>query len=894
MKVSFALRDPNDLIIRAKHVEQGSHIFQLIPSQKFVGDLPTTLIDGHTHWLNLDKNEIEIRPAEHAWQSSPENWVLRFAVSGPSTLQNASGATLVDIRSHTWDMISKRMRPLEDACYIMVTYNKPSVHTYSLKADLPRYGLEFFVDEDGELQSRNMRNMVVDDNQSTGTMLGLVNQLIMRPKSQIIDEHPRTVIIPDGRISYVVDKHHVQVTINNEGARVAYHLYRVDTDLRCLAGLVGLTNKLYQALLHAVTSGCLPDPLTGRTGTEEALHLMHSAACRSFMTLRPRDTDLLREISSLSTMRVWYPTDLQKMQKVSWSCLTSLAQHHGFHPAAKSIMDYGMRLSTFSEGSSDVHLTLDLPPFTDHLLERASVRASAVYPDQFSLPLLLGDTDVIYASRDVPDKNAEERAFHTAFMTHQWPSGLPVQRDILGLFTRWKNVQGIGEPSLSLRYSTHWLRPFHDIFLSAYDRCRVATKKDTFSLVFILASVSYGLLDEHALVPTLLAFATIPEIRTLGDPPEFASYDLSDGFVPSSATLHSIISLCTKDYETSQERYLSAMSWEDETALGRRRHSAFEDRCRSEMHLILRNIQDAWPCKDPPALNTSQVNCYNLNELSQKLRPVHHSCWANRRLKQHLDVLQETLNRYHTTYPPSKLPSQYDFDFHIQDSDVASPASSVDHKYLFARNPPVIRMNGFSHVLPNSDREDLVSPDTTVTARLQQLINDFRNRGSNKFRNNYADVLDRSRSTFCKEKLVSSPDSAPYTTKVLLEYHSLHNQQFQDALTSMVHVLSPISVAEHALYNAGLWLRVTPNLLFTRMASASESCLGKAWRTALVCLSQILLQLQRSRRLFMFAASKNWSEFFKEMENEEFERSDSELYPDWLLIQVHFREIIRS
>ncbi|KAG1739525.1 hypothetical protein EDB19DRAFT_2025088 [Suillus lakei] len=892
-QVSFALRDSNDLIIRAKHIEQDSPILQLIPSQKFVGDLPTTLIEGHTHWLNLRTNEIEIRPEKHAWKSSPENWVLQFVVSGHSTLQNVGGATLVDIRSQTWDMISKRMRPLEDARCIMITCNNGSGSTYSLKADLPRYGLEFFVDKDGELQSRHMRNMVVDDIQSTGTMLGLVNQLIMRPKSQIADEHPRIAIIPDGRVSFAVDKHHVRVTITTQGARVAYYLYRVDTDLRCLTGLVGLTSKLYQALLHAVTGGCLPDPLTGRTGTEEALHLLHSAACRSFIKLRPRDTNILREISSLSTMRVWYPTHLQKMQTVSWSCLASLAQHHGFHPAAKSIMEYGMQLSTFSEGSSDLRPTFDLPPFTNHLLERASVRASAVYPDQFSLPLLLGNTDVIYASRDVPNTNAEERAFHAAFMVHQWPSRLPVQQNLLSLLIQWKNVQGIDESSLNLRYCKGWLRPFPDVFLSAYDRCRIATKTNIFQLVFTLASVSYGLLDDHAVIPTLLAFATVPEIRALGDPPEFASYDLSDGFIPSSAILGNIVSSCTKDYETSQERYLSAKRWEDDEALGRRRYSAFEDRCRSEKHLILSKIQDAWPCEDPPALTTLQANCYNLNELQGQLRPVFRSCWANHCLKQHVDVLQGTLNRSYAIHPPSKLPSQYDIYSHLEDSDVASPASTVDAQYLFDRNPPVIHTSGSSQVLPSSDRRDLLSPDTRVNARLQQLINDFRDRGSNKFRRNYANDLDQSRLIFCEEKLVALPDSAPYTMEALLDYHSLCSEQFQDALASIVLALSPASAAENALYKAGLWPRVTPNLLFTRMASASGGCLGKAWRTSLVRLSQILLQLQRSRRLFMFAASKNWVEFFKELENEECEESDAELYPDWLLIQIESQFLAR-
>jgi hypothetical protein len=104
--VSFALRS-DDLIILAKHIDQGSPILRLIPSERFADDLPIILIAGHTHWLNLDTSEIEIRPAEKAWVSSSENWRLQFAVSG-SFLKKANTAMLVDIRSQTWEMISRR------------------------------------------------------------------------------------------------------------------------------------------------------------------------------------------------------------------------------------------------------------------------------------------------------------------------------------------------------------------------------------------------------------------------------------------------------------------------------------------------------------------------------------------------------------------------------------------------------------------------------------------------------------------------------------------------------------------------------------------------------------------------------------------------------------------
>ncbi|KAG2119627.1 uncharacterized protein F5147DRAFT_795623 [Suillus discolor] len=592
------------------------------------------------------------------------------------------------------------------------------------------------------------------------------------------------------------------------------------------------------------------------------------------LVLRSRDTDLLREISSLSTRRVWYPIHLQKMQTISWSCLAPLAQHHGFHPAAKSIMDYGMKLSTFSEGSANLQ---ELPRFTNHLLERASVRASAIYPDQFSLSLPLGDTDVIYASRDIPDKVAEERAFQITFMVHQWSCKLPVQQNLLDLLTQWQDVQGIGEP-LSLQYSKDWLQPsFPDVFLSAYDCCRKATKKDISRLVFTLASLSYSLSDDHALVPTLLAFATVPKIRSLGGPPKFTSYDLSDGFMLSDTRLDDIISSYSKDYENSQERQLPAMPGEDEKTLGRRRYSAFEDRCRSEKQVILSKVQNAWPCENPPALDTLQAKCYNLNELSGKLSPVFRSCWRNRCLELHLDTLQETLRPFYTPNPPSKLPSQYDLNSYLEDSHVASPASSVDAKYLFNRDPPVTSMCGSSQFLPNADRRDLVSSDSRVAAGLQQLINDFRTRGSDKFCRKYADDLYKSRSIYCHEEIVAPPDSTPYTMELLLENHHLHSRQFQDHL-HLSHTPSPPPLLLRTRY-----------IMLDYGLELHQVSFSHAW----LLQQEILLQLQRSRRLLVFAANTNWVEFFKELESEGCVGFDPELYPDWLLIQIESQFLAR-
>ncbi|KAF9235913.1 hypothetical protein BU15DRAFT_77520 [Melanogaster broomeanus] len=262
-QVHFALKD-DELQIMA---EKGGRLFELIPQRKLEGDLPTPLVDGHAHWLNLSDWTIEVRPLGKRWEHRQENWQIYLA-PGSYSMRRGS-AMLVDIGSQTWTMLSNILSPLERRDNIFVMFSPyQSVQGISaprLVVELPRYGLSFFVDNDGDLQSFNMRDMVCDKNQSTGTMFGLVNQLVFRPKVQVPEElNQRCVLIPDGDVSFKRHGHHVRIEIDTHSPalrRVTYHTYKVNTELGCLEGNVNLTNQLYRAYLHAVTSsGCSTIP----------------------------------------------------------------------------------------------------------------------------------------------------------------------------------------------------------------------------------------------------------------------------------------------------------------------------------------------------------------------------------------------------------------------------------------------------------------------------------------------------------------------------------------------------------------------------------------------------------------------------------------------------------
>ncbi|KAG2137061.1 hypothetical protein DEU56DRAFT_912832 [Suillus clintonianus] len=182
-QIFFGIRN-QEVVIQSKR--DNGHLLELIPRDKLEPDIPAFLLENHVHWLNLSTRAIEFRPMERLWEPSDKNWELQFTEGGQSV----------------------PLSPLEDFRYLAVIRSVEAGQTI-VKVDLPRFGLSFFKDEDGDLHSRNQRGMVVDENQSTGTMFGLV----LRSKDQRTYSN-RRVIVPQGDIKVESRGHHVQVTIH--------------------------------------------------------------------------------------------------------------------------------------------------------------------------------------------------------------------------------------------------------------------------------------------------------------------------------------------------------------------------------------------------------------------------------------------------------------------------------------------------------------------------------------------------------------------------------------------------------------------------------------------------------------------------------------------------------
>ncbi|KAG8920981.1 hypothetical protein FRC02_000520, partial [Tulasnella sp. 418] len=322
-QVFFALRnfiskdDPGQLVIRT---QRDAEILELIPHDVFKNDLPAILVEDQTHWLNVStsKGQIEIRDLKSKWKSSKNNWRIQFCQDdhGSSFMELKNGTLiqkLIDPRSATMSMMAANLRPLEDPDYLIVTFSATSSR---LVVSLPRLGLEFFLNDekDPSLESANMPGMIIDANQSSETMIGLQSQLILRER---VSSEPclRQVIIPftpDTHLTISSSIHHCSISlVTDDRPNVRYLIYMIDPMLGRLEGDGTMLSKLYKAYLHAITSHCLPDPLTGRTGTEEALEELRSAGVMSFQKLGDSERLMLQKINELTPQREYYPSHLK-------------------------------------------------------------------------------------------------------------------------------------------------------------------------------------------------------------------------------------------------------------------------------------------------------------------------------------------------------------------------------------------------------------------------------------------------------------------------------------------------------------------------------------------------------------------------------------------------------
>lgn len=302
--------------------------------------------------------------------------------------------------------------------------------------------------------------MEVDESQSVGTFIGLRNKLVLKNNTS----GERSILVPDGKISFRKLNDHTQATIDPETV-TRTQAYNFDNLIGRVIDNGSARSKLFSAYLHALTSFCLPDPLTGRTGTEQALSILDSAAVKSFDQWSTESFHILSELGSLTPGRKYYPANERVMQTVKWSSqLGFLAQHGGFIKLVQSIFDRTIRSKFFYQES-----WVKPPRFTHvdlGLLDRDDMRSATFRSSNFGAELHSSQYDRTYNSRDrwqesprVRDVFSIANTVYRESMEPHFTLSTDLKSHLWHLLSSVEAVMGQNhaDPGTQLTYDARWM-----------------------------------------------------------------------------------------------------------------------------------------------------------------------------------------------------------------------------------------------------------------------------------------------------------------------------------------------------------------------------------------------------------------------------------------------------
>ncbi|KAH9983719.1 hypothetical protein F4779DRAFT_640256 [Xylariaceae sp. FL0662B] len=310
-------------------------LLEFIPKEVFSGpdsfDLPVELVENCIHWLNLDTACIEVRRTPIIWIKRPRDWVID--IQGRRATRG--NVNLVDPQSDTFTHIAGILRHFE--LPEKLTVYQPQAYEGKLSVELRHLELSFYVNKGGLLECRQLK-AEIDPNQDAGTWYGLDSKLVLRD----VVSGKRSVIVPLGQPKYKRRGMHVNVRI--DGAH-DYGRYQIDEFLGRLSCPPEPRLLYTKALCHAITSFCLPDTLTKRTGTEEAIHILRSGTAQPWIPLGDVTHPILNTLRALSPHRAYYPPQIKRLQQVGWDeNLTTTIQHDGYESLVQNIMEKSNQL----------------------------------------------------------------------------------------------------------------------------------------------------------------------------------------------------------------------------------------------------------------------------------------------------------------------------------------------------------------------------------------------------------------------------------------------------------------------------------------------------------------------------------------------------------------------
>jgi hypothetical protein len=585
--VHFGLRK-NRAVIRATRYHPKSRaqetcefVSQSVFSRLGRFDLPAELVHNCGHWLNINTQRLEIRSglpdSPSFWVTRRRDWIIH--VPRRRAFRGIGGSNLIDPESEIFAKIKDIFSDFEEPHKL--TVYQPQNSEGRLTVELKHLDLRFEVDEDKYLRCQQL-HAVIDPNQDAGTWYGLKSKIVMRD----VKTRDRSIIVPLGRPTILRDHHHVSVCIHEGRNYAKFEIDEIVGRLVCSPEPWLIYTK---ALYHAMTSFCLPDTLTGRKGSTEALAILKSGTALPWTNLSRSGHTVIEEFKQLVPRREYYPPNLKRLQKVVWDPkLTVSIQYDEYQPVTEAITKRSNDLGVFATGTA-LNLTE-----TSHLCHRGRGQRQ-IYDPLTSTEARYTFTQVIYTPRDRITSPQAVQVYRISRVVVSRCSHFQMSRTLSSMLELSKVIGGFPAPdSHSPIASAKPLisqieDPINKDWGNLVDFCR--RRATQHGLLFRLALLAFSKAADMDAIHSLAAFGLVAKIRDLTPPKHELFVDFPSSEQPSVELLAGLITPVYPKFQPLIDKN-GKEGLSDSNKCNIAEHDAL---CRDEGEKLAKRIQQLWP-----------------------------------------------------------------------------------------------------------------------------------------------------------------------------------------------------------------------------------------------------------------------------------------------------------
>lgn len=846
--------------------------YEFIPPHVFSGrdaiDLPDGLITDCTHWLNIGTQCIEIRRSPYTWKTRQRDWRVDLTKRSANRGQGQKTSGLVDPCSKTFKQIAAVFRYFELPSKI--TVYQPSSPRGRLSVELRHLELSFYVNDKGRLQCRELQEEI-DPNQDAGTFYGLQSMIVL---CDPVDELRRSIIVPIGKISTKRLGMHVAVRAANDNNYGRFEIDDVLGRLKCPVEPRLLYTKTY---LHAVTSFPLPDPLTGRTGTEEALHMLHSGFCQPWTPLPEDFVGLIRDLAALSPERNYYPPDLEYLQTVKWNQnLTMSIQHDAFEGLVHSIWNRSEELRVFSMSDINVgHLNSATPP---HLRDRGLL-ARVMYEKSAMSAISGNQVDVLYESkRKQGDSTQASKVYQICQLLLMRPYQLHLTRDLATTLRDWPLIGGFQLESDGLQSCLSDLTSGNiaEQWGTIVQACRNTDSAQVYKMMFRLALLSLNPKTDFNVLKILTAFVSLPSVRDI-EPPQCNAYSLfSLNETPTAASLFDIISAVLPE-KPKRKLYPAEAKYRNE--------------CEAECMELARHVLAQWP-SETISLAEFRSEHIDVGLAMERMTPRWQQLHHNLELSRFVQSVQTILDLYQRR---RNFPIPNCFIVNRAWNSLSSSATSMValDDVLTTSIRPLKDIGGVQLFEPELEApyHPLGLSDTVF--ELRQILSSFM-LSDNILRQQYGQDLGVSLAAL-QESSSRAKKKSPRPARSSVEVSISRVRGMLQSHLSQLHIALSTGDDRYQWLSLGdLWPCLTSTRVVEKLGSRFNTAFGENVREAIIAHGVLLTTLQRLVRLRHSLCHGKDVLIDTELTNCGHGNWDPADFPDWLLLEIDSDILIRE